>query len=684
VQIRPLLIKIRLKCKVWAVKHRPRVKPASVEDFYRKNWQAAVPSDAYFCTRVAPRFFFGANARQEYAIALAKCFPINAQSILESANKIIEHRFDFLGSGETDLGENINWHRDFKSGFEWPLKHYSEIAIVDLSNNADVKVPWELSRMQFLTTLGRAYWLSNDVKYKDAFISILSRWNNHNPVDVGVNWTCSMEVAIRAINIIWGMYFFAGKTELPSDLVKEIIRSMYYHGLHIERNLEYIDSECNTNHLLANYLGLFYIGLMFPELGRAQKWLSIGMKGLEKEICLQVADDGADYECSLSYHRLVLEIFLSALVLGKTNEVGFSETFVERLTKMVAFSAAMTAHSGKVPSFGDNDDGFIVKLANTDPHDHRALLDVAAQLFDVKVADNVEKSEERLWYLGTNTLGRWPGMVRRKSRLFKTTGYAVIQNERMHLVFNACGTSEKALGGHKHNDLLSVNLEIDSVPFLIDAGTACYTSDYRLRNRSRSTTVHNTIAIDNTEQSRYLEKALFFMFRDAHPLIDLWTVTEDVIVVSGFHNGYSRLGNSIIHRRTLEVSLAKKAIDIWDEITGDGEKEHFIESNFLTPQDCHMSKNANGAQLVSKTGQSLMIDFTSSSELHLHTVPTDYYPTFGTVKKGCQLSCKCRTRLPFKLKTRMVHNSTGAQILSESVSLSQVSLSGKSEWQGAS
>jgi len=657
-QFRPFLLKIRLKLKTWAVRFRPVIKPAPVETFFKKHWRGDELGETYFHSCEYRRFFFDLNTKEEFANALNKKFHGNKDSILTQAHKILEHRLDLLGSGEVNLGETINWHRDFKSGYEWPKVHFSKIKTVDLNNQADVKVPWELSRLQFITTLGRAYWLTGDSKYKEQFVFELTDWIKSNPVDHGVNWTCSMEVAIRAINIIWGMNFFSGRGELSGKVLKEVICSLYYHGIHIERNLEFIDSGSNTNHLLSNYLGLFYVGLLFPEFDRSEKWLSVSKRGLEKEIELQVIEDGADYECSLSYHRLVLEIFLSAFILGKRNNVEFSETFINRLTRMIEFSSALTGPSGKVPSIGDNDDGFLVKLANSDPHDHRALLDVAAQYLEIKVAENVGLPEERLWYIGPHSLTRWSKMTIRKPQLFKNSGYAVIQNSGMHLVFNAAAITEKGFGGHKHNDLLSICLEIDSIPLLIDTGTSCYTSDYRLRNKSRSTATHNTIRVNEQEQSRFLEKALFFMFRDARARIDLWTVTDDVVVVSGWHDGYSRLGSSIMHRRTLEVSLKNNSIDIWDEVTGTGEEVHTIECNFLTPWSSVKSEKHPEIKIIADNLATLKLNFESSSELHLKHSSADYYPRYGVTVKGTQISCHSRTRLPFNLHTTMTYKKT--------------------------
>jgi hypothetical protein len=516
-QLRPFLIKIKSKLRAWSAKYRPAIRPATIGEFYAKHWQGGEISETYLLGRISPQFFVNAKNISEYLTAMRSRFPDTTSKIVNDAKDILENKFNLLGSGQTDLGESINWHRDFKNGYEWPQLHYSRIKIVDLSNDADVKIPWELSRLQFLPVIGQAFWLTGDEKYREQFVRIIEHWGKKNPIDYGVNWTCSMEVAIRVINLIWGLYFFSVDSKLSSDMAKQTIRLIYYHGLHIERNLEEVDKGSNSNHLLANYLGLFYVGLLFPEFDRATKWSAIGRKGLEEEMSLQINADGADYECSLSYHRLVLEMSLTAYILGRRNDTAFSLEYEDCLTKMAQFSAAMTGPSGYTPAIGDNDDGFVLKLANENPHDHRALLDIAAQFFEIRIHDNVKVCPERMWYLGPESLNRWPRMMRRKPALFKKSGYAVIQNERFHLVFNACGIAEKGFGGHKHNDLLSVNLEIDSIPFLIDSGTACYTSNYKLRNENRATNAHNTISVDDEEQNRFLQKGLFFMFRDARP-----------------------------------------------------------------------------------------------------------------------------------------------------------------------
>ncbi|MCH7690353.1 MAG: alginate lyase family protein [candidate division Zixibacteria bacterium] len=652
-KLRPIIIKIKLKLKALSVKYRPRVKPLAIDAFYEKHWNGSKPDTSFFANRTTSKFFFDSSSRDSYLKILRQFFPQNCHKIISAADKILENRFDMLGSGDYKFRESINWHLDFKSGFVWPKKHYTEIRIVNLNNSADIKIPWELSRLQFLTTLGRAYWLSEDEKYKNKFVQILTDWEKDNPVDIGANWTCSMDVAIRAVNVIWGLQLFSKSNELHSIVVQKAIRLLYYHALHIERNLEVIADGANTNHLIADYIGLYYIGLLFPEFDRSEKWLKIAETGLEKEIQLQVLEDGADYECSFSYHRLVLEMFLSVYILGQKNGRVLSTDYRNKLAAMIRFSSAMTAPSGNTPSIGDNDDGFLVMLDNNNPMDHRHLIDTGAIVLDLEVPANVTSCEERLWYLGPDSLRIEQATSKPKSRFLKSSGYAVIRDDRTHLTFDAAPITGLGFGGHKHNDLLSITLEIDKVPFLIDSGTACYTSDYHKRNLSRSTAVHNTIRLDDQEQVSFFDKLLFLMPPDGKPKIDLWTSLNDKVIVSATHKGYLRLADEIIHRRTIEASLANQSFEITDELTGNGIKEHKIELSYLTALECKEQSKRGGFIIVDDDGKSLVLTVASEVAIQSGIVPAEYYPRYGVTAKASKIIFELKSKMPVKITTFM-------------------------------
>ena len=94
-----------------------------------------------------------------------KACPGDAERILKAAGDAIEARVDLLGSGPVTLGRPIPWHQDFKSGHRWPLVMFRRIEVMDLGRDSDVKVPWELSRLQWLIPAGQAYLMTGGEPY---------------------------------------------------------------------------------------------------------------------------------------------------------------------------------------------------------------------------------------------------------------------------------------------------------------------------------------------------------------------------------------------------------------------------------------------------------------------------------------------------------------------------------------
>jgi len=641
------IILIRFRLRIEAIKKRITrpVQVLPLAGFYEKHYNGQKPDKDYFSSCSGARFFFDHSQvdgiRQIYDSQLQKEY----ETIISRADKVLKHKFDLLGSGEIELCKKIDWHKDFKSGFRWPKIPYTRIKIVDLNNSADVKVPWELSRLQHFSLLGRAYCLTEDAAYLREFIATVEDWDKENPVDIGVNWTCPMEVAIRAINIIWGVYFFSINSALEHSFVQRTIRLLYYHARHIERNLEFVGSGTNSNHLLTNYLALFYIGQLFPQFDRSSKWRQMGLDGLETEILEQVFEDGADYECSTSYHRLVLEIFLSAHILADKNDFHFSSAYINRLKNMLRFSETITPPSGMVPLIGDNDDGFIITLSHNDPASHSHLLELGAVVFKSEVSAH---TEETLWYFGASHIKPVLPKKTVRSRCFLKSGYAVIRDDSFHLVFAATNIARHHLAGHKHNDNLSFTLEIDRVPFLIDPGTYCYTSDYKMRNRNRSIVSHNTVAVDGQEQNRYYARKLFYLFNDAKAKLDLWANTKDSVMVSGVHSGYSRFGDRLVHRRTIWADLPRKTVKVLDEFEGMTGVKHLFETRFITPVAQVVVDKNNRITMQEKIDCGITMNFQSDVSGEWSIEGCESYPRYGISMPAKIITMRQRSKVPLR------------------------------------
>ena len=368
-----------------------------------------------------PPFFFNSNYKKEIVDTIKKRYPTSIIETLTDADEVCDHVFDLLGSGKTKLSGEIDWHLDFKSGFRWNPKGYylGTSKHVTLDDDSDVKVPWELSRCQHFVTLGKAYWYNKEKKVQNAeskidaeryareFVSQIDSWTSQNPVEFGVNWACTMDVAIRAVNWIWGYYFFYDSPSLTKEFKTKLFKCLFLHGRHIINNLEF--GLLNGNHYLSDIAGLIYLGILFKETKEGKKWLEIGLNALKEEMQVQVYPDGVDFEGSISYHRLVTELFLSTTLLCLKNGIIFPEWYMSRMEKMIEFVMYYTKPDGNAPQIGDNDDGrlhILSNYGNWDKLDHRYLLSIGAALFkrqDFKAAAG-EFHEEAFWLLGEDGL----------------------------------------------------------------------------------------------------------------------------------------------------------------------------------------------------------------------------------------------------------------------------------------
>jgi hypothetical protein len=216
-----------------------------------------------------------------------------------------------------------------------------------------------------------------------------------------------MDVAIRAVNWIWGYYFFCDSQSLPKEFKIKIFKSLFLHGRHIINNLEF--GLVRGNHYLSDIAGLIYLGIFFRETKEGKKWLEKGLSALKEEMKVQVYPDGVNCEGSISYHRLVTELFISSTLLCRKNGIRFPDWYMTRLEKMIEFVMYYTKPDGTAPQIGDNDDGrlhIVSNYGNWNRLDHRYLLSAGAVVFkreDFKQAAG-EFHEEAFWLLGAEGL----------------------------------------------------------------------------------------------------------------------------------------------------------------------------------------------------------------------------------------------------------------------------------------
>ncbi len=642
-----------IKTRSWNVTRKAN-KPITIkqlDEFYRENWRGPTPTAKYLCLNSRPKFFFRPNDRAEYAAIIDERFPDSKQPIVQRANAVLQNKFEILNCEYKFENGHIEWCQDLRSGIKWPNLPSSTINIHDQDGLSDILIPWHLSRLQFLADLGRAYWLTSDIKYVQNFKALISNWDSANPYGTGINWISGKEIAIRTINLIWGLYLILGSGEIDNAFINKTIRLLYYHGLHIQNQLDSTASENDFNTRNACYLALLYLGILLPEYDRSETWRNLAFNGLESEINSSISPEGMIRESSTSNHRFALEIYLSGYQLASRNNIKFSESFKNRLFKAAQFSEAVTPSSGNAPLIGDNSNDFILKLSNHNPADHRPLVDIAYFIFKHDKPKNIPITEDRLWYLGPENLTENFTQEPPKSILYAESGLAIIRDSKFHLAFKAGETTQPRNLESGHNDILSLTLEIDGTPLIIDAGTHCYSSDPKITNRIRSATYHNTATIDDNEID-LMGRNVVSNFNDkALPHIDLWANLKNQAVVSASFSGYGRYDNKIRHKRTLLASIEDNSVLILDEFTGNDSSNHNYKLRFLMPFESAFKQNDTTVRINRNNAQYFVLKSLNVSPGAISIKPLDYFPSYGLKKAASMIEFSYSGKLPAKITT---------------------------------
>ena len=143
--------------------------------------------------------------------------------------------------------------------------------------------------------------------------------------------------------------------------------------------------EVTSNHFLSNVVGLHVLAAAFTDIGEGARWDAWCRQALETEIDVQVHEEGADFESSVPYHRLVTELFMASARLARQQGRPLSAHYEDKLVRMVEFSLATARPDGLMPVIGDCDDGrfhIFTYVEGWNPQDARHLLAPAAVLLN--------------------------------------------------------------------------------------------------------------------------------------------------------------------------------------------------------------------------------------------------------------------------------------------------------------
>jgi hypothetical protein len=435
-----------------------------------------------------------------------------------------------------DLVGFPDWHFDPVHHRRAPRRFWSTVKYLD-PECGDHKIIWELNRHQHWLALGRAYWLSNDGRYRDRFRAELVSWLDQNPPFTGINWASMLELALRSVSWLWALHFFVtdpdstDRDEEPWTV--DLLLAIDVQLTHVQRNLSRYFSP-NT-HLLGEGLGLYVAGRAIPELAASRQWEAIGRQVLVTEMERQIGRDGGHCERSTHYHRYALDFYLLALIVARLTRDSAASDFERAVTRLAVAARQLVPDCGRLPHIGDDDGGSLFPMAGRPSDDIRDTLSVAAAAISRPDLAIGPPPEEALWLLG-RAFQIPSSTFHIPSAALPDMGYYISRSrEGDHLLVDG-GPHGYQNGGHAHADALSLTLTVRRRPLLVDPGTCCYTTDRRMRDRLRSSALHNTLTLDDRSQS--IPCGPFHWSHVANGRVHCWRTNEHFDYFDGSHDGY--------------------------------------------------------------------------------------------------------------------------------------------------
>jgi len=477
----------------------------------------------------------------------------------------------------------IDWSRDYKNGVSAPKVFYGDLDYRDEQQVGDSKYTWELNRHQFVVPWALEYQKARREDLATAIVDLIDDWIRENPRHLGLNWSSSLELALRTFS--WGIALdlcSGSKAVAASRLA--IASSVSEQADYIRGTLSLFSSA--NNHLMGELIGLLAAGVFFPEARGVAAHAEFARPRIIEEALRQNLPDGVNREGAIYYHHYTLEYILTAIALFERLGWAMPSPVRERARLMVDFVDSLVDDRGEPFEVGDRDDGAVTGLnLDTGTGVYESLLWTGCLLFDdpgfgahaAAIARGrgvlpTPDPKSRYWFPKRSEPVAATAAVRVSRRSFLEGGYFVSRDEGFTFLFKAGPFGYPSIAAHSHCDQLSVGLKHGCDTVLTDAGTYVYHTEDRWRRYFRGTSSHNTVRVDGQDQAEYSGPFLWA----THANGQLEKVVDDpaAFEMVGRHDGYLRLPDPVTHERRVAYRRAL-GYRIADRVSG--RKPHRFE-----------------------------------------------------------------------------------------------------------
>jgi hypothetical protein len=548
-----------------------------------------------------------------YKFELLSKDPVSKKNILGFHIKNAKFRPNTLSVFGADFNysnpQAINWQKDLLSGEAFLPSFYRKINIRG-NPNLSAKCVWEINRLQFLVSICINYKITNSKSELDLFMQINKSWSLQNPFLSGINWYSNIEINLRLIT--WFLCWEILDTDniiSRDDNFKEFVEDTWLplikkHCIYSYENPSKYSSA--NNHLISEYAGLFIASSKW-EFKESEKWVRYAHEGLENEIINQHSREGINKEEAAEYIQFITDFFLVCFIIGEKTNKAFSEQYKQQLYKILCYIYNFLDCNGNFPKYGDEDDGkcFIID-SDEKFNNFKSLLTSGAILFN----DPVLKSKSNGFDQKNNFLFGDRGKlvyesidnisIIESSKFYREEGHFICRkkenDKEIYLHFDAAPLGFLSIAAHGHADALSFILHVDGQPVFIDSGTYTYHTEPEWRSYFIGTLAHNTIRINQKDQSVSVGPTLWVKHYKTS-IIEL-ELSDRIDRIKATHNGYNKEDTQ--HIREIVFDKPKNEFQIEDTIAIRKNRKILVEIPFHIHPEAVITQVSPNSYLVSK------------------------------------------------------------------------------------
>ena len=490
----------------------------------------------------------------------------------------------------------------------YPMKAESaeHFRFLNRSKRFDGGVPeWQNADMARLWSYNLHYfdYLQDPALTLEQKQAIVEDWIVCNPRGTVTAWE-PYTASLRIVN--WVKFALNAGQDVPPDSLKSLAEQARW----MRHNLEL---HILANHFFKNIKALLFAGHFFGQ-GEALKWFAYACRQLDRELDEQQLPDGGHYERSPMYHAIFLEDLLDILnFCGHALPEALLRKLESAAVRASVFLRDLRHSNGDWPLFNDAAFGIAPEPG--------LLLEYSLRVLGAEALDVATQSA------------------------FKSSGYYLLGDAHKRMIIDCGETGPRYQPGHTHCDTLSYELSIGDQTIVVDTGTFDYESG-PARTLDRSTAAHNTVCVDESEQSEVW--GLFRVARRANPGHVEFESNSTHAGFRGSHDGYQRLAEPVRHERG--VDFDGSGWTVIDRLEGKG--EHTLDSYIHFHPQVHASLNGRCIELRNESGQlSATVNITGPGDVMLEAAV--YHPRFGIELQNQRLRIRYRGVLPVSLSYRI-------------------------------